>query len=150
MGGGGGMGGGMGGGDYPNAGNASGGDERGAPASRVHIAPVQVSGEYWLADGVKLPDSKKATLLPAVYAPIAGESFVFKPLAEGLKKNKEIPLGSRIGADAYHPAGRTRVGDDDDRSHVRHTLLARRHALSSFPSASRKSPAHAVGDGRRS
>ncbi|BDI33276.1 hypothetical protein CCAX7_53270 [Capsulimonas corticalis] len=94
-----------GGGGYPGGGDGPGGDDRGAPASRVHIAPVQVSGEYWLADSVKLPSAKKASLLPAVYAPISGETFAFKPLAERLKKTREIPLGSRIAFTRTSPQG---------------------------------------------
>jgi len=71
----------------------------------VRAKTVEVSGELWMSDALKLPNDKKSDIFPAVYMAGTGESFVFKPLADSLDKNRQIPLASRITVTRSLPDG---------------------------------------------
>jgi hypothetical protein len=92
-----------GGGGYPSGGDEGGGTPGGGVRGRSRV--VEVSGEYWLSDTLKVPDDRKATLLPAFLMDDPGQAFVFKSLADNLGKKKEIPLDSRITLTYTAPQG---------------------------------------------
>ena len=58
--------------------------------------PVEVSGELWLSDAIRLPDDKKATDLPAIETAAYQGQLAYKPLTDSVNKNKDIPLDSRL------------------------------------------------------
>lgn len=83
-------------GSYPGDGGPDGGQGGGYSRGGGRTRTVEVSGEFWLSDAVKLPDDKKATALPLLQAASMGGSAALKALVDSLNKKKDIPLRSRL------------------------------------------------------
>ncbi|MDR3711020.1 MAG: hypothetical protein P4L33_22180 [Capsulimonadaceae bacterium] len=83
----------------------SGSPDASSPFDNSGARTVEVSGEVWLSETVKIPNDKKATLFPALFVEAQPDNFVFKPLADKLAKKKEIPLDSRVSVTHSTPYG---------------------------------------------
>jgi len=77
----------------------------GGSRSRTPPKKVEVSGEYWLSDGLKLPDDKRATALPAIFWANQIQNYVFGPVSDSLLKKRDLPLDSRIAVTSTQSDG---------------------------------------------
>jgi hypothetical protein len=73
-----------------------GGGGGGHSGSSFLAKKVELSGEYWLSDKVKLPDDKNATPLASIFSAAPMQNFVFRPVSDNLVKRKGLPLDSRL------------------------------------------------------
>ncbi len=86
-----------------------GGDQQGGGRRSGAAKQVEVSGEYWFSNTVKLPDDKGATVLPALYTGAQIQGFVCKALSDKLVKMKGLPLDSRIAVSSSQRDGSQRT-----------------------------------------
>jgi hypothetical protein len=81
----------------------------GGGGSRSKPTKLDLSGEFWVSDALKLPDDKKATPLPSLFSAAPIENYVFGPLSDNLLKKKDLPLDSRIAVTSTSPEGDQKI-----------------------------------------
>ncbi len=84
------------GGGFPGGGGGENGGPGGSRGAGANFTPPQwsISGEVWLADGVKFPSKENTTLAAQLAAASVGPFQ--QPLADALDKHKGLPLLARM------------------------------------------------------